>query len=276
MNLTWPSQIAWDWEPSVVAGCTFLLALYGWMSWRARGSGVLRWLRTAAFLLGDAIVLLALVSPLDTLADQVSFSAHMVQHLLLIEAAAPLLLLGIPGEWWDRWLRSPFLAAAERMLRRPGLAWTIGFSTIAFWHIPIFYRATLRIEPLHIVEHLLFLATAIVFWWPVLSPRHESRMPAMESILYLFSRMAANLVLGTLVAIAPVGIYGYAPVAAASMPWHLSPLNDQRLGGYLMWLPTLVIDMAAVPLLLALWFSHLEDQKAGHAAEASRSEAIPS
>ncbi|HWG36978.1 MAG TPA: cytochrome c oxidase assembly protein [Terriglobales bacterium] len=259
------ARLGWDWEPSVVAGCAlWLLACVG----AARSQP---WWRTLALFASDAVLLFALVSPLDTLADHYLFSAHMAQHLLLLELVPPLLLLGFPPLWARRLLQWRWAASVELRLRRPWIAWTIGFGTLCVWHLPRLYDAAVRYEGIHIVEHLLFLVSATIFWWPVLGPLPDHRMPVWQAIFYLFSRMSANLILGILVALAPVGFYtAYAhPSDALGLltmirrQWGLTPLLDQRLGGMLMWVPSLVIDGAAVPLLLALWGAAGEHSSTG-------------
>lgn len=247
--------IPWDFEPSVLIGCSALLGLYVWgVSRLARGDW---WrLKVACFVAGDAALALALISPLDTLADHYFFSAHMAQHLLLLEFVAPLLLLSLPASLP---LPGP-IGRVERQLRRPMTAWAIGFGTLAVWHVPACYNAAVAHAALHVFEHLCFLVSASIFWWPVLAPRRASRMPASSSILYLFSRMAANLVLGTAIFAAPVGLYAGYGAAAAGLGWGLTPLVDQRLGGLLMWVPTLLIDICAAPLLLVLFLSPSEER----------------
>lgn len=246
------THIPWDWEPSIIAGCSALAGLYACTVRGQRPGG-----RVLAFGLGDAVLLLALVSPLDTLADHYLFSAHMVQHLLLLEAAAPLLLLGLPASVFQRWLQIPELRALERRLRQPLLAWIIGFGTLCFWHIPVLYDATVRLAGLHIFEHLSFLVSATIFWWPVLTPLPESRIDLGDSVMYLFARMAGNLVLGSFVATAPLGVYAaYLHALPAPGPLHvIDHAFDQRLGGFLMWVPTLAVDLTAAPLLAVLWFT---------------------
>lgn len=264
------ARLGWDWEPSVVAGCALLL-LAGLAAARSQP-----WWRTLAWIAGDAVLLLALVSPLDTLADHYLFSAHMAQHLLLLELVPPLLLLGTSPLWARRLLEWRWAASLERRLSRPWIAWTIGFGTLCLWHLPRLYDAAVRNQGIHIVEHLLFLVSATIFWWPVLGPLPDRRMPVGQAIFYLFSRMSANLILGILVALAPVGFYtAYAhPSDALGLltmirdQWGLTPLLDQRLGGMLMWVPSLVIDGAAVPLLLALWGTAANRSGAGDSAAA--------
>lgn len=209
--------------------------------------------RVSAFLVADAVLLLALVSPLDPLGEQRLFSAHMLQHLLLLEVVAPLWVLALPRRLAERALQWPGLAAVERWLRDPKVSWPIGFGTLALWHIPWLYDLALRSSGLHALEHLSFLASSFIFWWPVLTPLASHRMPTVTSIFYLFGRMAANLMLGTAIAAAPVGIYAAYAHRTLPLPFGLTPALDQQLGGYLMWLPTLVIDVAAVPLFLVLF-----------------------
>ncbi|MGH9487306.1 MAG: cytochrome c oxidase assembly protein [Terriglobales bacterium] len=210
------------------------------------------WQRAITFVFADIVLLLALVSPLDPLGEKLLFSAHMVQHLLLLEVVAPLWVLGLPIPVAERLLRLPALARLERHLRNPRVSWPIGFFTLAFWHIPIFYDATLGHEGLHAFEHITFILSAFVFWWPIITPIRSHRMPTVTSIFYLFSRMAANLMLGTVIVAAPVGIYAAYAHRPLPLPFGLTPRLDKEIGGYLMWLPSLFVDVAAIPLFLVL------------------------
>lgn len=241
--------IPWDLEPAVIVGCAVLAGLYVWgVGWR---------LKAVFFALGDVALLMALISPLDTLADHYLFSAHMVQHLILLEVVPPLFILSLPAS-----LPLPgMVGRLEHWLRQPLRAWIIGFVTMAAWHIPVCYNAALANDGVHATEHLCFLISACIFWWPVLAPRRESRMPAISAVLYLFSRMAANLVLGMVIFAEPVVLYAGYSAAAARLGWGLTPLMDQRVGGVLMWAPTLLIDIAAAPLLLALFFNPAEERR---------------
>lgn len=237
------SAAGWDLEPSVVLGSLLLLLGYLWATRRPP------WPRLLAFVLGDAGLLFALVSPLDVLADHFSFSAHMTQHLILLDWAAPLLLLGIPRGLAATWLRHPRVARIERQLRRPALAWAIGFGTLGFWHWPRLYDLAVAHDSVHILEHLAFLVSSVVFWWPVLAPLRASRMPGWAAGFYLFSRMAMDVVLGSIIALAPVGLYaGYTNAL------------DLRLGGILMWIPSVVLDMGAIPFVLAFASSQTDRQ----------------
>jgi cytochrome c oxidase assembly factor CtaG len=247
----------WDWEPSVIAGCIALLAAYLALT---RGRSIVR---CAAFVTGDLLLLLVLVSPLDTLSDHYLFSAHMVQHLFLILIVPPLFLLGMPGEVFERILRVGWVQRVECRLRKPLPAWTIGTAALVFWHIPHFYDLTIRNEGIHILEHLLFLVCFTIFWWPVLAPLATSRLKPLYSVVYLFAGMAANSILAIVITFAPVGFYsGYLrlsdPNGWLSMiryQWGITPGLDQEIGGILMWVPGGIVYLAAILGVLGVWYS---------------------
>lgn len=248
----------WDMEPSVLAGCSALLA--GYLAW-AHGR---QWWRCVIFVAGDAILLLALVSPLDTLSDHYLFSAHMLQHLCLILIVPPLFLLGMPPEAFDRALRVNWVQSTERRLRKPALAWTAGATAIVFWHIPRFYDLTLAHESLHILEHVSFLVLFTIFWWPVLAPRKESRLTPLASVIYLFGGMAVNSLLGIVITFAPVGFYSayvhpsdpYGWLAMIRNQWGITPHLDQEIGGIIMWVPGSLAYLIAILAVLGIWYGY--------------------
>lgn len=256
---------AWDWQPSVVAGCLGLAAVSWWAtrawSWRA-----------ALFLAGDLILLLALVSPLDALSDTYLFSAHMIQHLLLLEVVPLLLLLGTPPGVFYRLLKWRPAALAERALGRPAVAWCIGAATIWLWHLPPLYNATLANEGIHIVEHLCFLLSATIFWWPIVGP--DSYRPApWWGLAYLLLGAVANSVLAILLTFAPAGLYpaylhpddtlGILPLLRGSLG--ISPQVDQELGGVIMWIPGGWIYLLAIVGTFARWYSASDAEEAAWA-----------
>jgi len=141
----------WDFEPSVVIGCAGLMAWYLAVT-RGRPAR-----RTAWFLSGIGLLFLDLSSPLDLLADQYLFSAHIVQHFVLALIVPPLLILGMPP------LRLPVVP--------PAVSWVLGVGTMVFWHVPFFFNAALGSDGLHVAEHLSFLVTGVIFWLPVIHRR---------------------------------------------------------------------------------------------------------
>jgi putative membrane protein len=246
----------WAWEPSVVAGCVGLaLAYAAALRFRIPPAGV--W-----YAAGVALLLLSLVSPIDVLGDTYLFSAHMIQHLLLLLVVPPLLILGLPRALVERALRRPALAAAERALNRPLGAWIMALGTLWVWHLPLLYDAALADERLHIFEHLCFLVTATIFWWPLLHPIAERRLGTAGALVYLVAATFASDVLGIIITFAPAGFYPpYShPAGLRSVltlirdDWGISAADDQQIAGVLMWMGGSVPYAAAAIAVLARWF----------------------
>lgn len=256
-------RAGWDWEPSVIAGCAGLLGLH---FWRVPASA---W-RRLSFAAGTLVLFLSLCSPLDALGDDYLFSAHMAQHLLLILIVPPLLLFGIPEVEARRWMRVPRIAAAERVLGAPWPAWLAAIGTMTLWHLPALYNFALAHEPVHILQHLSFLVTATMFWWPVLGPLPERRMAPGVSILYLFAAVAENSALGIVITFMRLGHYpAYLhpddELGALSLirdGWGISAAEDQRLGGLLMWIPGCSVYFVAILGILAHWYAQPDTEPA--------------
>lgn len=229
---------AWNWYPSVVIGCIGLLAAY------VATARPLSPSRTAWYTGGVLIILLALLSPLDPLGDDYLFSAHMIQHLLLDMVVPPMLLLGIPPASASRLLSYPKVAWLEKRLSRPWVAWLLGIGTLWVWHLPILYNATLAYEQVHIAEHLSFMVTGTIFFWPIFSPLQEHRLQPGPSILYLFGAGVANTTLSIILTFIPAGLYPaylhpddeLGALGLIRKTWGLSPAVDQWLGGLIMWI----------------------------------------
>lgn len=246
----------WEFHPSVLAGCVVFLGAY------------LRWVRprsarqTLYFALGTAALCFALVSPLDPLGDDYLFSAHMVQHLFLWLAAPPLWLLGLPEDWTNRVLDRPGIRQAEGSLGRPGAAWFLGIGTLWAWHLPVLYNLTLASEPVHIAEHLDFLVTGTIFWWPVLAPGRARRLAGPGAILYLFLGGLANTALGILLTFAPLGYYPayqhpedeLGALTLIRDRWGIDPKSDLELGGLFMWVLGGLVFLWAILAVLARWY----------------------
>jgi cytochrome c oxidase assembly factor CtaG len=265
---------AWTWEPSVLLGCAALLAVYMWAV-RGRLTG-----RSLLFLVGVLVLALALLSPIDTLGDGYLFSAHMIQHLLLVLVAAPLLLMGVPTEVYERALAHKPVRSVERVLGNPLLAWFLMTATLWVWHIPALYDGALRNEGVHIFQHMTFLAAAAIFWWPIVTPVPEHRMHAVVGIAYLFTQGVSNTVLGIWLTFAPAGLYPFylnPPDVLGILPpirqqWGLTPEADQAFGGLFMWAPSGVIYLGAILGTLARWFAEPDsDEIEADQAEALRS-----
>jgi len=223
-------------------------------------------------MLGDLLMLLALISPLDVLADEYLFSAHMLQHMLLVLAVPPLLILGIPRQLAMSIVRVHSLNRIERALRSPVVAWTLGMAALWIWHLPRLYDATLASEALHIFEHLIFLVTATIFWWPILAPLEDSRMSHGAAFAYLGAAMLSTTILGILITFAPVGVYtaylhphdSLRILEALRQSWGLTTEADQELGGLLMWVPGGLVYLCAIMAVLARWYRTPQPEHFSH------------
>lgn len=259
---TWQLLISdWHWHPSVLLGCAALIVGYA-VALRFRlGAPAL------LYMAGVFVLLVALLSPLHTLGDDYLFSAHMLQHLLLMQVVPPLLLLGIPAWAVQQALAWAPIRWSERMLGQPLVAWSLGIGTMWVWHLPVLYNAALEHEGIHIVEHLAFLVTATMLWWPVVAPLEAARLAPLAALLYLFAAMTASSILGIILTFAPPGLYPaylHPTDALGILPllrdgWGLSPAADQQLGGLLMWVPGNLVYFCAFIGALARWYSAPEE-----------------
>src|SRR5262245_33215204 len=242
---------AWDWRPAVLllVGIPAVLYVRGWWLLRRspRTRGAAPGWRLASYLSGIAGVILALCSPLEMLAE-LSFTAHMVQHQLLLMMAPPLLLLGAPFPLILWALPPPLRRRLGMLVTRPGpvrralrtLTWipvagTLYTVTLWGWHYPAFYEAGLRYPMLHDIEHLTFFGTAIFFWWPIVNPAprfHRLGTGVMYGarIGYLILATAQNTLLGAVLGLAERVFYAsYAAAPQLLAEW--SPVDDQAFGG---------------------------------------------
>jgi cytochrome c oxidase assembly factor CtaG len=200
-----------------------------------------------------------MVSPLHPLGGAL-FSAHMVQHELLMALAAPLLVLGrpvIPLLWalpigWRRAagaaVRGGPLRGAWRVLSAPFAAWLLHGAALWLWHLPGPYQATLASDALHTLQHASFLGTALLFWYALFHGR-QGRMGRGAAVFYLFATAMHSGGLGALITFARHPWYPAYGAAAAA--WGMSPLEDQQLAGLIMWIPAGVSYLVAGLALVA-------------------------
>jgi cytochrome c oxidase assembly factor CtaG len=248
--------------PSVVAGLigleiAYLLCVSAYRD-RIGASRPVPLSRRIAFSSGVLVMLLALATPLDTIGDTYLFTAHMLQHLLLTLIAAPLLLAGTPGWLLRLVLDATRLTGVVRWARHPLLAY-FGFNVVfVLAHVPAFYELTLTNELLHALEHLVFLGTAMLMWMPVLSPVPEiaAPYPPLGQVLYLFLQTVPASLLGAL--LASTGSAYYPTYVLAPRIVSLSPLEDQQLGGLIMWVGSGVYFLLATGVVFFAWASREE------------------
>ncbi|MGI8854437.1 MAG: cytochrome c oxidase assembly protein, partial [Thermomicrobiales bacterium] len=210
--------------------------------------------RTLWFFLGGLFVIfIALQSPIDKYADN-AFWVHMIQHLLLILAAPPLLLLGTPAAFIAPLGKRPALLSVARVLVHPGVAWLVSTGVFLVWHIPSLYNAAVIDVKVHALEHLSFLLTAILFWWPVFSPSLLlPRLSRANQVMYLALSCQPNVVLGAVLVFAPHAFYGV--YAGALRLGSITPLADQQIGGAIMWVPGNMVYLAIMSKLFFDWFN---------------------
>ncbi len=260
---------AWDWRPAVLIplGVAGALYLRGW--WRLRRTPRTRaaapaW-RLAAYLTGLGSVVLALCSPIELLAE-LSFTAHMVQHQLLLMGGPPFLLLAEPFPLTLWGLPPRLRRRLGALVARPGLLRRVlrtltwmpvagGLYTLTLWgwHYPPAYEAALRYPVLHDVEHVTFFATAVLFWWPIVNPAPRLRRLSTgvmygARIGYLILATAQNTLLGAVLGLAERALYPtYAAAPRLLAEW--SPVDDQAFGGGVMWSGSHMFLVAVLVLL---------------------------
>jgi putative membrane protein len=254
----------WNFEPWIFVSLVAAGALYVRgvaQLWRkaGRGRGV-SGAQAASFGCGWSVLVLALLTPLDALAES-QFWLHMVQHELLMVAAAPLFVASRPLEamTWSlplRWraslgrvLHRPALALGWRLLAQPWAAWLAHAVAIWAWHAPALFGAALRSEAVHVMQHASFFATALLFWWSVLRPFSHGGRPDGYALASLFTTMLHTGALGALLTFSTTLWYPAYRTPAAG--W--SALEDQQLAGLVMWIPGGFVYVAVALAIAARW-----------------------
>lgn len=252
---------SWSWRPEVIIPLVILGALFlnGWRRLRARSGRVsgarflaAKW-RPVTYIAGLLVIAIALLSPFDVLVQQLFFM-HMIQHLLLIMIAPPLLLLpnpmpfllwGLPGRvrLGVGGIVNTVInkeSVGGRLLRSatsPFVVWFIFVGTVVGWHDPSLYNAALRYDWVHDLEHLTMFAAGMLYWWTVTGagPRLNKNLSRIAKIGFILAAIPPSMALGIVLAFSPAPIYAY----YSDMPrlWGISALDDQRISGIIMWIP---------------------------------------
>jgi putative membrane protein len=255
------SLAAFRLDPWVIVPLALAVALFAAGRSRLaarRRAGAVGPLRTAAFAGGVAAIFVALVSPVDRLSERY-FSVHMGQHELLMLVAAPLLVLArplvpflaaLPGRWQPRAVaaaRSTPVAGAWTFLTAPLVAILLHAVVRWVWHLPLLFEAALANRGIHAIQHLLFLATAGLFWWSIVNGRY-GRAGYGVAVLAVFATAAHTGLLGALLALAPAPLYR--SYARALGP---AALADQQLAGLVMWVLAGTLLTLVALALFAAW-----------------------
>ncbi len=263
---------SWSFEPLVLISLVltaslFVVGLVRLWGESGAGKGIRRW-EALTFAGGWFALFVALVSPVHAW-GRVLFSAHMTQHEILMLVAAPLLVLSRPllaFMWalplgWSRrtggWARVSWFRKLWYFITIPMVAWLIHAIALWMWHIPSLFDATLHSELVHTLQHLSFLLSALLFWWALLHGR-KGWMGYGAAVLYVFTTSIHSGLLGALLTFSATVWYpSYVGLTAS---WGLTPLEDQQLGGLIMWIPAGVVYAISALVLLAGWLRKSEIQ----------------
>jgi len=229
--------------------------------------------RGVAFAGGLVAIAFALASGIERY-DTALFSIHMVQHVLLILVAAPLIALSAPVTLLLRVSRPPFRrrwilpvlhSRALKAISHPVVAWIMFVAVMWGSHFSPLFDMALENPWIHDLEHVLFLVAALLFWWPAvgLDPA-PWRMPHAGRGLYVFLQMPQNTFLAVVILYAAAPLYPH--YATLNRPWGPSPLADQQLAGGIMWIAGDLLFIAAIGAIIAAWM-RFEDR---HAAQTDR------
>ena len=294
-------MVHWSFEPSVLLGVAVAAALYIAGGRYCRRRGMARYLtpwREALFLAGLLTIILALVSPIDYWADSL-FWVHMLQHELLTMFAAPLLLLGAPA--MPMWRGVPLVARrgalrwtmrqgwplrlwkrGHHVLAKPWVAWTLFLIVFDVWHLPFFYDLALSHPSVHVLEHVLMLGTALLFWSRVIpSLPFKPSLSYLQGALFLFTAAIAGNILSAVYMYWTVPVYSHYTTLARA-PGMISALGDQQWAGGVMDVAGSLTLLISIVTLLSLWLgaderaAQEEEERAELARLASSAWASPS
>ena len=267
------AQVGWtNWTIhwSTVIGLAVLGGLYEWgarhVQQRARSAGAdvptLGRGQRVAFYSALFIIFASLNGPLHDLSDYYLFSAHMVQHLLLSLAMPPLMLVGTPGWLLRPLLEKRWIAGIARAVTPPIRCFIIFNVVIALWHLPPLYNTAMEYHPVHIVQHLTFMAASVLMWWPFLSPLPElPRLAYPGQMLYCFLMVIPMSIIAIYIAMADHVLYPAYSIAPRL--WGITPLSDQQIGGLIMWVPGGLLFYVVMTVVFFKWAGRDTDTTEG-------------
>jgi putative membrane protein len=253
----------WTWPPAIVIPLLLMAALYGIGVARMRRRekyGREFFAPVLCFALGWTSLVIALDSPLHELGEHL-FWVHMTQHEILMLMSAPLLVLGrplIPLLWAlpRAWREALAKVGRLRIFKKgwafasaPLSAWLVSALALWIWHVPSLFDQTLRNDWIHAAQHTTFLATALIFWWPVVN--RTATLGYGGGLVYIFTTILHTSVLGALLTFAPRPWYSSYVMTAPG--WHLTALEDQQIGGLIMWIPAGTLLLIVALVLLVKW-----------------------
>jgi putative membrane protein len=238
-----------------------------WQS-AGRGRGTSFW-RATAFFVGWTTIFVSVISPLEAWSQRL-FSAHMIQHMLLMMVAAPLMAWSEPtvtalwalpvtrrrevSQWWrSRW------EALWQRVSHPALVWLLYAGVVTVWHLPTLYQAAAQNNLIHNLEHISFFAISFLFWRTVVRCGRPGEMGYGLGILFLFTAMLYSAIFAAAITFSRTPWYPY--YAFQAIQWGMAPMEDQQLAGSIMWIPGKLVHLAGVMALMLSWFKQMDRQE---------------
>ena len=259
-------QIPWTWPVFIIVPVVVTATLFAIGTARQKARVSAR--SVSCFVAGIIALVLALDSPIHELSEEL-FWAHMMQHEILMLVAAPLFVVSrpmvafvwaIPKSWRARvgsvtkWhcFQDGWLAISA-----PGVAWLLHALALWLWHAPRLFVAALDSEALHAAQHISFFATALLFWWTLVH-HHGRKLGYGGALLYVFTTMVHTSVLGAWLTFSASPWY-YPYIKAASR-WNLTAIEDQQIGGLIMWVPGGVLLTLVMLAIFLKWLEQSEQR----------------
>lgn len=254
-SLNWPA----------LAGIILLCILY----FRYHHFTLRSWMKPFAF--SVLLVFICFFSPLHILSQQYLFAAHMIVHVLLLLVVGPLLVVSLQGEQ-----KHPafILKISEALYKRPAIGWITGVGIMWFWHFPVVFNYAMNIghtspvagAVITSLESISLLVAGMLFGWSLISPLKEYRLPALHSVVYLFTACIGCSILGLLITFAPAGMFrhflsSYDSLGFNTMilnDWQINQAMDQQIAGLIMWVPCCLLYVVYALYLLIVWFNEKE------------------
>ncbi|MBH27863.1 MAG: hypothetical protein CL789_01305 [Chloroflexi bacterium] len=268
---------SWEWRFVVIASVGLSCSVYlnGFTrirNLRSRSEsrdaiGLVSYWRLLSYIVGLLCIVIALLSPVEVLSGQLFFM-HMIQHMLLVMCAPPLLLLSnpFPVLLWGLPTKVRNLVAGlfvgkswlRRLLKRyagPGMCWIVFVIVYIGWHDPILYEAALSSRVVHDIEHISFFLSSMLFWWHVTgaAPRVHQNLVYGRRITYLLVTVPVNMITGVVITFSREPIYEY--YVKIQRPWSLTVMQDQMIGGIIMWIPGSMMLIVAIIVLVVRMMS---------------------
>jgi putative membrane protein len=266
----------WNWDPTILA--SLLLACFGYALAMRRGWlrpdddlrpwGLTSSTRALLYYLGVGVLFIALCSPIDLISDLYLLSVHMVQHVLLMMVAPPLLVLGVAGAAPPPATFLPRLRRLWTAVTRPLPVFFLFNADLLVWHYPPFYDATLYSNGLHAFEHITFIAAGLALWWAMVDPQRGSAERPVAPLHKIFLLAVSGLpptVLGLLFAFAQQPFYSF--YVLAPRLWGLSALTDQQIAGMVMLVAAVLVGFVGITVVFLRMLGNPEDDELALDAE---------